>query len=189
MSGTSELDLAEFEDRSATLTKLLLLLERDQLAQTQPFHFRQKNIDIEARDAYDAGDFPGWRRANGKLDELIREVAGIPVVRDILSVGSSPEEFLAWISEEIDTTDQLIHRTYEDLRCSPCLVPDERARLPQQRDQFLSELQMIVLAVEEIDLRHQIARELLHGIYVSHIQPLEARINLWGPDIGTHASE
>ncbi|MCA2206915.1 Hsp70 family protein [Nocardia rosealba] len=176
--------LADFEDRMGTLTNLVVWLERDLPGEAQPFRYRQDGVAAEARAAYEAGDFTAWRRANEKLDDLVREVVRTPLIREILAVGASPTEYRAWLTGEIETADQLIRRKYDTLLNDPRLASAEKSKLPTERDLFLGELQLIAATVRDVDLSRPAAREHLHTIYTGRLQPLHARVERWGRETG-----
>ncbi|MFC9999695.1 Hsp70 family protein [Nocardia sp. NPDC127526] len=176
--------LAKFEENLDGLTRMLIVLGRDDPAASQPYRFRLDGLEAEARAAYDAGDFTAWRRANDRLTDLTREVMQVPEIREILIIGTTPPEMQRWLHREIDTLDALISRKYEALQGDTRLAPQERAQLPRERDAFLAELRAIAQAVDAIDLRPGTARERLHNLYVGRLQPLEARVTRWGQETG-----
>ncbi|MEV6773284.1 Hsp70 family protein [Nocardia sp. NPDC051030] len=179
----------EFERNLGAMNTLILLLQRAEPAEAPMFRLRLDEIEAQGRAAFDAGDFVAWPRVNERLDDLHREAMQISSIREIIVMQQTPSALREWLRERIDATDAAIRAKYAELHSNPRLEPQDRAKLPGQRDDFLAELSGISLAVDEVDPKRPSAPEQLRNIYYDKLRPLDWRIGGWGREAGMRQAQ
>lgn len=176
--------LTEFERKLESLEDLMLYLERVEPERTPAFRMRRDDLDAQGRAAYDAGDFVAWPRVNEKLEDLIQEAMQIPSIREIVIMQQTPGRLREWLRERIDEVDAAIRTKYAELQSDPRVEPQDRLKLPGQRDDLLAELAAVSLAVDDVDPQRPSAPEQLQNIFQDKLRPLERRVTGWGREAG-----
>ncbi|MFI6869502.1 Hsp70 family protein [Nocardia sp. NPDC050406] len=181
--------LSEFEETVDELTGVVLLVQRTDPAAAPRYRLRLDELEKQGRAAYDAGDFVSWPRVNEKLDDLRQEVFQIPSIREIVVMQQTPTVLRRWLRERIDGVDAEIRRKHDELRMDSRLEPQDHARLPRQRDDFLAELAVIAMSVEQVDGDRASAPEQLRILYFEQLEPLKRRVASWGREAGMRRSQ
>ncbi|NNH72228.1 Hsp70 family protein [Nocardia uniformis] len=181
--------LTEFERHVNEIGDVILLIQRTDPAGAPPYRLRLDELEIQGRTAYDAGDFVAWPRVNEKLADLRQEVLQIPSIREIVIMQQTPTVLRHWLRERIDATDTEIRRKHDELRMDPRLEPEDVSKLPRQREDFLAELAVIALSVDQVDGERASAPEQFRNIYHERLEPLVRRVASWGREAGMRRSQ
>lgn len=181
--------LSEFEENIDELTGVVLLVQRTDPERAPQLRTRLESLEQQGRAAHDAGDFVTWPRVNEKLEDLRHEIFQIPAIREIVIMQQTPNVLRRWLTERINTADAEIRRKHDELHMDSRLEPEDRAKLPRQRDDFLAELAVISLSADQVDAERASAPEQLRILYFERLEPLNRRIASWGREAGMRKSQ
>ncbi|HEU5471085.1 MAG TPA: Hsp70 family protein [Actinophytocola sp.] len=176
---------ADFEKNLADLTELTGRLELTDRDAARKFQERRARRLADGQTAYDSIDQAGWRQVNNQLKDdihdLVRKSSSLGIHYSLL-----PEQLRAFLRQRLGELDTLVRTRYAELSADERLGPEDRDRLPLQRDEYLTRLVEIGLAVDAVDLTAVTAyEELAIGIFQGRLHPLEESVKNWGP-IGLH---